>query len=170
MRSQDTAIIFYAGHGQPSEGKFYLLPQDVNPDNFAATAVSGDQVKESLRGMPGRVLLILDACHSALIGIDGLVGGLKEEAGVVVMISAQGNEKSLENRTLGHGYFTQALIDGLRGAADYNKDGYIHLSELVLYVETEVERMSEGRQRPAVGKPPTIPSFALGKVSPGAKP
>jgi WD40 repeat protein len=169
MHHQDTAVIFYAGHGQPSGGKFYLLPQDVNVDNIDATAVSGNELKEALNGMPGRVLLILDACHSALIGIDGLVGGLKEEAGVVVMISAQGSEKSLENRTLGHGYFTQALIEGLHGNADYNKDGYVYLSELVLYVETEVDRMSEGRQRPAVGKPPSIPSFPLAKVSTIAK-
>jgi hypothetical protein len=36
------------------------------------------------------------------------------------------------------GVFTKALLDGLRGRADYNDDGVIEFGELALYVEQQV--------------------------------
>ena len=50
MTFQDTAVIFYAGHGHKDRAtsQFFLVPQDVNLANLKATLVSGNEVKKRL--------------------------------------------------------------------------------------------------------------------------
>jgi uncharacterized caspase-like protein len=176
LRPQDLAVIFFAGHGYTDDDDlFYLLPFDVDPDRLKKTAVTGEDLKKELAELPGRVLLLLDACHSAPADAvrlrphrrgttDGLVRDLSDEGvGVIVLVSAQGPEEAKESAAKKHGYFTQALLDGLSGKADYNKDGLIQLTELDLYVENQVVEWTHDRQHPAIGKPATIRSFALSR-------
>ena len=63
-------------------------------------------------------------------------------------------QHSLEFAKHGHGAFTKALLEGLNGAADYNKDGYVDMKELDLWVTDWVERETEGRQNPVTDGPP----------------
>ena len=54
---------------------------------------------------------------------------------------------------LGHGIFTYYLTEGLRGAADLNRDGIVSLQELYEYVEQQVTRKSRaigGNQHPVM--------------------
>src|SRR5262249_17491903 len=75
MKPHDVALIFYAGHGHNDrDGKFYMLSIDMNPDDLDKTTVSGDELKEQLAGLPGRVVLMLDACHSGAKGNSTLIG------------------------------------------------------------------------------------------------
>ena len=53
---------------------------------------------------------------------------LSDDYGVIVMCSSMGREVSLENPDRGHGAFTKALLEGLRGQADYNRDTRIQNS------------------------------------------
>jgi hypothetical protein len=174
MKPEDVAVIFYAGHGYADdEGRFYLLTVDFDADELNKTTVTGDDLKKELATLPGRVVLMLDACHSAPADAvrfgkrkagptDAVVHDLTDEGvGVIVLVAAQGSEQSRENLGRKHGYFTQAILDGLSGAADYNKDGLIHLNELDLYVYNQVTEWSRDLQHPAIGKTATIRSFAL---------
>jgi WD40 repeat protein len=175
MKPADLGVIFYAGHGYTDDdGLFYLLSIDTDADRLKETAVTGDDLKKRLADLPGRILLLLDACHSAPADsvrfkrhrgtADVLVRDLAdEEVGVIVLVSAQGPEEAKESAEKKHGYFTQALLDGLSGKADYNKDGLIHLTELDLYVEDQVAQWSKDTQHPAIGKPATIRSFPLAR-------
>ncbi len=86
-----------------------------------------------------------------------------DDCGVIVMCAAMGSEESRESRESQHGYFTLALIEGLSGAADYNKDGLIQLTELDLYVDNRVAQLSKDEQHPVTAKPTTVRSFALTK-------
>lgn len=180
VKSQDVAVIFYAGHGHhDSEGRFYMLPPDVNVDRLEETAFSGEELRKQLDELPCRVLLLLDACHagakrnSSLISAarkqtgalsDELVRELADDdSGVVVMCAAMGNQESRESTDVKHGYFTLALIEGLSGKADYNKDGLVYLTELDLYVDNRVRELSKDQQQPVTAKPTTIRSFPLAK-------
>ena len=92
---------------RPFTGKFYLIPVDTTED-LEATGFAGDEFKSRLENMPGRLVAILDACHSGSVADsqrrrqgrpDGLVRDLvSEEAGVVVMCSSLGREYSIEAR------------------------------------------------------------------------
>lgn len=179
MTQRDLAIVFFAGHGeQDSDGIFYLLPVDVDADDVASTALPSGLIKEALQSIPGRVLLLLDACHSGAVGgrrsggaiTDDLRRDLvSDECGVVVMCSSTGKEVSLESAVIEHGLFTKALVEGLAGKADYNRDQVIYSNELDLYVSDRVKELSNGRQHPVTNKPSSVRPFPLSqmKQSPG---
>ncbi len=75
------------------------------------------------------------------------LGGDKDEehpvpAGRVVFLANIGLKPSLDLAE--HGVFAQALLDGLKGAADkegYGPDGYVTVDELVQYMSKEVPEL-----------------------------
>jgi hypothetical protein len=166
MEARDVAVIFYAGHGEREDKSFYLLPQDARLRDLKNTGVSGETLKEHLANLPGRVVLLLDACHSGEIGkvINDLGRDLADEdCGVVVVCAALGSEKAQEAR--GHGYFCQALMEALRGdngtAASPPpknlRDGYVYLHHLEQYVIDRVQELSNNEQHPTAAKPALRP-------------
>ena len=58
------------------------------------------------------------------------------------MTAARPTEVSIELPELGHGLFTYYLIEGLKGAADLNRDGIVTLQELYEYLEQQVTKKS----------------------------
>jgi WD40 repeat protein len=174
MTQRDVAVFFFAGHGQKdSDGRFYLLPVDVDTDNLVATGVADDDLKKMLAGMPGRVIALLDACHAGAVGgdrrralsalTDDLVRDLvTDDYGVVTMASAMGREFALESNQERHGYFTLALVEGLSGKAS-NKEGVVYLAGLDAYVTDRVKELTGGRQHPVTAKPTSVRSFPLAK-------
>ncbi|MBV8309642.1 MAG: hypothetical protein JO344_04495, partial [Planctomycetaceae bacterium] len=81
--------------------------------------------------------------------------------GLVVMCGASKEQEAAEED--GHGFFTQSLVEGLGGKADYNKDGVVELYELQLYVHGRVRELSAQEQEPTVSIPSVVKSFALSK-------
>ena len=173
MSDQDVVVLFYSGHGVVDDaGDFYFVPSDVNPENMFETAVNGNDLKNALAGMRARVLFLLDACHAGAVDrdrpgklkraiTDDLVPDLRrEEYGVITLCSSTGTEVSLENRELGQGNFTTALIEALDGLADMNKDGEVLTTELITYVTNRVIELTGKAQHP-VASLPSIKPFAL---------
>jgi WD40 repeat protein len=172
MTAKDVAILFLGGHGARDErGQFLFIPVDVESDNLEKTAVGGDLLKKELANLPGRVVVLLDACHSGAASgrkkpiADDLVRDLVSDGvGIVVMCSSQGQEYSLESIEVAHGLFTLALVEALAGRADFNKDGYIYIHEIDYYTSQRVRQLSDGRQNPATGRPQHLRTFPLAKV------
>ena len=168
----DVAAVFLAGHGvNDRNGKYYYLPVDANPDSLKRTAVSYAALKDTITGLPGKVLFFLDTCHSGNVmgGRRGSRGDLNQiandlssaENGIVVFTSSSGTQYSLEDDAWGNGAFTKALVEGLSGKADYHKDNKISISELTLYVAERVKELTRGRQTPTTSKPDTIADFPV---------
>lgn len=179
MTQNDYGIFFFAGHGDlDNDGALYFLPVDADSKDLVSSAVPADQVKRVLSGIPGKMITIFDACHSAGIAgsqtgkrraaatslTDDLVRDLvTDENGVVAMCSSTGREFSLENNQFRQGSFTLAIIEGLSGKADFNKDGVVYLNELDTYVTDRVKELTRGEQHPVTAKPGSIRSFPLAK-------
>jgi WD40 repeat protein len=173
MTPRDVGVVFFSGHGaRYPDGNFYLVPVDVDPNKGHATLVPGDLIKEKLGEMPGRLIAVLDCCHSGSVAEEGgraaqaltddLVRDLlTEDYGVITMCSSLGREYSLESPAVRAGFFTLALVEGLAGRADANKDGQVHFNELDAYAFKRVRDLSRGMQNPVTGKPATIRSFPL---------
>jgi len=175
MTNNDVGVLFFAGHGgKDSDGSFYLFPVDVDPDDLLATGVPGDQVKKTLAGIPGKFLVMLDACHSGAVGgerrraggslTDELVRDLaNDDFGILVMCSSMGREFSLESAKVGHGFFTLAIVEGLEGKAEKSKEGAVFTCNLYAYVTERVKELSKGEQHPVALMPGTMRSFPLTK-------
>ena len=181
MTQNDVAIVMFAGHGaKDSDGTFYLLPVDVDTDDLLSTGVPGDQIKNTLAAVPGKVIVLLDACHAGAVDgkqqraatalTDDLVRDLvTDDFGVIVMCSAMAREFALESQSIKHGFFTLAIVEGLSGKADQNKDGVVYFHELDNFTTERVKELAEGKQHPVTAKPTSIRSFPVSQPSVGQR-
>jgi len=174
MKPQDVGIIFFSGHGdRDDDGIFYMLPAEVKRRRIAATALDGAFFKRKLAGIKGRLVVMLDACHAGAVekearqlrpSTDDFVREMvREDSAIIMMCSSTGQEVSIEDPQLGHGFFTQALTEGLSGQADFNKDGFVYLNELDNYLFERVKQLSTGHQHAVTAKPASVVPFALSR-------
>ena len=168
----DTVFIFFAGHGAPEEDREkverdgvakYLVPVDADPDDLYATAFPMDELQTIFARIDAeRVVVFLDACYSGAAGgrtfaakqmnVDEFfLERLARAKGRAILAASRPTEVALEATELGHGLFSYYLVEGLRGAADANKDGVITLQELFDYVQQQVTQQAKrlgGDQHP----------------------
>ena len=127
---RDAVMIFFAGHGKRDEQtNFYFLPVEADLDDLASTGLSEGDFKAAVKALPGRVILLLDACHSgALIendrrSGDGLTDKLyrdltSNEYGLVMMCSSKGVEVSKESNEHKSSLVALARVEGLQGKGE----------------------------------------------------
>ncbi|MES3022592.1 MAG: hypothetical protein V4857_13510 [Pseudomonadota bacterium] len=176
VTQHDMGMVFIAGHGvnDPTQG-YTFLPVNADPARLRRTGVAMDEFKKTLSGLPGKAVFFLDTCHSGNVlgagrraGSDDVSGVINElssaENGVVVFSSSTGRQFSLEDAAWGNGAFTKALVEGLGGAADYQKQGRITHKMLDLYVSERVKQLTGGRQSPVTQAPGGVPDFPLAVV------
>jgi len=170
--SKDVAIIYFAGHGvNDQNGTYYFLPVNADPEKLMRTGVIFFDIKNTLGYLAGKSILFIDTCHSGNImgggrrGIADITGLVNElttaENGVVVFAASTGNQYSLEDQAWGNGAFTKALVEGVKGKADYLGHGKISINMLDLYISERVKELTKGRQTPTTTKPQTIPDFPI---------
>ena len=75
-RSADVALFYYAGHGLQLDLRNYLVPVDAefaNADDVVNRSVPLDSLTAAAEGMPGSLLIFIDACQENPLGQrDGL--------------------------------------------------------------------------------------------------
>lgn len=64
MRDQDVGLFFFSGHGDLRDGTFYLISVDADVNDLESTAVAAAQLKSILATTKGKLVVLLDACHS----------------------------------------------------------------------------------------------------------
>ena len=79
-----------------------------------------------------------------------LFADLREGSGAIVVGSAGGAELALESSLYKNGVFTFALLEALKeNRGDVDSSGSVSATELVRYLRTRVETLTQGTQRPA---------------------
>ena len=179
--ARDVAILYFAGHGEveQSSGGFYLLPAEADAQELFATALAREDVNRAVDLIAGKVVVFLDACHSAAIGGTSLVRGLgatnindvvkdlaNADNGVVLFTASTGKQLSLENPAWGNGAFTKAVVeglglDGIGAKANLLGKPAISLSELDAYVAARVKELTNGAQSPVMLNPKGVPNFPV---------
>jgi uncharacterized caspase-like protein len=170
-RPEDTVYIFFAGHGAPEqdtaakdEDKItkYILTHEADKDNLYGTAVPMDEIAGIFARLGAeRVIFIVDSCYSGAGGgrtilaqrsravlSDEFLNRLSQGKGRIILTSSRPNETSQESDELKHGFFTYYLLEGLKGAADYDKNGIVDLDEISLYLNKTVPDKTRGAQNP----------------------
>ena len=149
---RDAALVLVSTHGAMIGSELYLLPYGVDLTSIGASALSVTDFARSVQALAeaGKVILLIDACHSGAIGPDKLDASVLSKLvtmdSVTVLASSRRFESSLENGSWGHGAFTKAFLDALTGAADLSGRGTITMSDLATTMDAEVERLTGGAQ------------------------
>lgn len=178
VTDRDVAMFFYAGHGARDDlGGYQLLAGDSDTGKLHRTAVPADEVKKILGRLPGKRIAFLDACYSGevlgkgrrglntMIDMDDIASELAQaQNGVIVFSSSTGNQHSLEDGAWGNGAFTKALLEGLRGKADYGKKGKITHQFLGAYIAERVKELTGNKQTPTTVVPEAMPDFPISVV------
>ena len=163
----DLLLIFFAGHGAPdpwASQNLYVIAHDTNVDAMAQTALAMPDLRRYLEQnvKSRRMILLVDACHSAGLSTEGTRGLannlanlyfenlLYQEQGRAIITSSDVNERSRESQKWGkgHGVFTYYVLQGLRGNADANEDHFVTVGELFRYVRQNVRLETNLEQNP----------------------
>jgi hypothetical protein len=179
--NRDVAMVFLSGHGfRGDRNEYYFLPHDGDLDRPGATAVRDFDIRDFLSKVGGKTVLFLDTCFSgqlrlgkgqtdSLPDITKLANELADaDAGVIVFASSTGRERSLELDPFQHGAFTHALLEGVRGEADYTKDSFVEISELETYLANRVKDLTKGQQKPVTAKPEAVENYRVIRVQRGS--
>lgn len=186
-RENDFVFLFIASHGAQDRfdpKNLYLILHDTKVTDMPRTALKMSELQNlfSNRLRARRMAVVIDACHSAAVGAptttstrqlqrsDNNTFGLYAEKifsdeGKALLTSSDVNEVSEEgpNWGDGHGVFTWALLEGLGGVADTNRDKVVTTGELFDFVSLKVRQETSGRQNPRA-LPGTNRNFPLARV------
>jgi uncharacterized caspase-like protein len=180
-------LIYYGGHGShieratdidatPTVLDGILIPYDYDPARPYHSAIRLEDLDNHnfRRSAAHHTMILIDSCSSGLIlrqyaGNDAAEAPREMSASqrwhriradlenrhTSMIVAGTGDERALwENG----GVFTQALLEGLNGWADINKDGIISYDELTAYLSEEVRVRTA-----AVGVLQSPADFAAGR-------
>jgi hypothetical protein len=163
-REKNRALLFYfAGHGETlglADGTElgYLIPRDCplkrhDPMGFDEKAVSMKDIEVcALKVKSKHFLMLFDSCFSG--SLFNLVRAApvditeKSNRPVRQFITAGGAGEQVPDRSV----FKTVFLDGIKGYADLNGDGYVTGSELGMHLQEKVVNYTRGGQHPQYGK------------------
>jgi hypothetical protein len=149
-------LVSFAGHGLERDRRAYLLPTDAQySDDISLveqTAVGVNQMKDSIRAIGvQQVIVLLDACRNDPVGRG--VGGNpmsaaykfdfdlrnREVTAFATLYATAVGQLAYEYSEKRQGYFTWAIVEGLKGAAG-NAQGEVTLAALLKHVQEAVPK------------------------------
>lgn len=170
---EDRLFIYFGGHGDDQNGfqgkrVGYLIPFDGRKTDLWETAIPLERLTSdySARLAAKHVLFALDSCQSGLAVTRGSapdpdsdalrrfkaftdIEALTSEAGRTILAAGTGGQDALD---VSGGIFTAALIDGISGKADFDRNGVVDYYELFAFIWGSVNTESRAwvrKQQPA---------------------
>lgn len=145
----DKVIFFYSGHGMPGAICGYDAP--ISYDDLTGVLATSKASQK---------ICFIDACHAGTMANAASKAGNKDWAkavaqqkGQAFFVSSRAEEVSRENPILGAGFFTAALLKGIRGKSDTNADRKVTVLELFKYIHADVVKRSKKTQHPQLIAP-----------------
>jgi uncharacterized caspase-like protein len=147
IQAEDTLWVFFSGYGECWENQDYLLPLDAAAEYDPATWLSLQSLYSLLAQLPTKnVLLLLDMNRSQSARSGNLLGRQvmqhAKSYGVATILSCQPEQFSHESAALDHGFFTVALLEGLRQC------GGQPLMKLARFLQARLPELSDHNNRP----------------------
>lgn len=145
----DRIVFFYSGHGSPGAVCGY------------DQAIPYDEIISILRkSEASEKFCFIDACFAGTMG-DNLTSKswtktVKDENNMAFFVSCRSNELSAEHPFVGAGYFTQSLINGMRGKSDKDGNKEINVKELFTYIHKDVVKRTGDGQHPQLITSPAM--------------
>lgn len=155
---QDRLILYFVGHAgitQDQAGKDlgYLVPWDAQLGTVSKS-ITFEHLKEFTRRTASKhTLLIFDAAirgweetAAQQLSLEGRSAPEEDTEKRVVQVLTAGNKGETLSQAQGKSLFVQILLDGLKGGADQDKNGWLMASELARYVKQQLEQTTQGKQ------------------------
>jgi uncharacterized caspase-like protein len=156
----DRLLFYFVGHAgvtQDLDGKElgYLVPWDAQIGNVSKS-VTFEQLKEfSRRSASKHTLFFLNTAvrgwevsAAQPLSLEGRLAPEDDTERRAVQVLTAGDRGEPLSQENGRSLFVQALIDGLNGMADRNKNGWLMASEIGDFVQQQVLERSKGVQHP----------------------
>ena len=173
-RPFDVTLVFFSSHGGTDENhkSYFLLPHDFGQGSWG---VEGPAIRTRIEAIQGKVLLLMDTCHSGNVMGEGRMRSLADfyqrtrfineliqaGPGTLVLSASTGSQFSLEAPSWNNGAFTKALREGLAGAADKDHTGRVTTDMLEAWLRLRVAQLTRGKQTPVAGKSETAQGFPI---------
>ena len=159
--AEDTVVIYLSGHGvYRDEAWHFPLANAGSLDRFESDdAIDHHQLQDFVSEIEAHnILILIDACHAGaatgaldVIEMRRLAGQVSERAGASLIAASRATQEAIEAKTLGHGLFSAAIIEGLSGKADIGADGAVSAFELARYARDKIPAYSlEFQQQPQI--------------------
>ena len=155
---EDTCVIFLAGHGvfvehkatkdEPPRTTWLFCCPNYDVTRPEETGITSEVLYAKLAAIPGRKLVILDACHSGEAAANPVRSLVPGGQGPIIIASCDRNQSAYEDpKVKKHGLFTYALLPGGRGTrvpdADKKKD-VLDANDLHQYARQQMPQLLEG--------------------------
>ncbi|MEG3896782.1 MULTISPECIES: peptidase C14 [unclassified Microcoleus] len=119
LQQGDLLWCFFSGYGVSYEGKDYLMPVDGNPADIQGTGIPVELLLNTLKNAPTETVLVLvDMNRSQIVKAGETIGvqtaQVARDLEIPTVLSCQPNQVSRETSALRQGFFTAALLEGLR--------------------------------------------------------
>lgn len=151
-------LISFSGHGIERNGRAFLMPYDASYTDdvrlLEETAISAEVIKRDIKESGVlQVLILLDACRndptsSKADSVNPLSEAYRrgfefdvrnrEITAFATLYATSIGARAYEDSERKGGYFTLAVVEGLRGKAADQRTGEVTLESLVRYLETSV--------------------------------
>jgi uncharacterized caspase-like protein len=147
-KETDTVLLFISGHGD-NDGASYRLATNAERlgDAFRTNTVVPWQIlQEAVEAAKGRRILFIDTCHASN-AYNQQLGNAAYHANIIAYTAARFDQEALEDRNLGHGLFTYAVVEGLEGKGGLAAKKQISTKDLAAYVVKRVEELAKKQQQ-----------------------
>ncbi len=152
----DRFMFFYSGHGYTKISDWdgsttgYLVPvEGISGDiaSYISVAQLRDEILSNCKAK--HVLLVIDSCFSGTLLTraainDGAVRDYLGKRGIYGITAGMQDQPAVD------GLFTNVMLEGMCGNADFNNDGFVAFKELGIYSEQNV-RARNRHQTPDFG-------------------
>jgi hypothetical protein len=157
VRPRDVFVFFAAAHGKTIDGRYYMLPQDINyqtEQSLVRDGIGQDKLQAWFaRIQAKKSVLMFDTCEAGSLTGQRIVvasRGLEQKAALGRLIQATGRATLTATTATqdawegygNHGLFTYAILDAL-ARGDTSGDGLIQLAELIQHIDGLVPAIAE---------------------------
>lgn len=191
-KAHDVLVIYFSGHGanfdDGRKAQYYYLTQATVSDNLSdpkvreKCTISSDELTGWINEIPaGKQVIIFDTCYAgnALEGLtsrgtiqstqERALERMKDRTGMYVLTGSASDKVSYEASNYGQGLLTYTLLQGMKGAALFQRTNQpektVDVITLFTHSREEVERLAKEFsvvQKPTVRAPQNVESFDIG--------
>jgi len=159
LNPEDLFVFYAASHGTVDDGEYFFITSDVGSTSnrkLKKNALSQTEVQDLIANIPAtKKFITLDTCNAGALGdaiqVALLTRGMSEDTAMKVLsravgstvLSASSSQQEALEGYKEHGLFTWVLVEGLKGKADANNDGFVKTTEIADYLDDEVPKIAE---------------------------